>query len=80
MANHNFMLEMRRAIERERAKPPEHDFHDSTIAHLKECRAAAEDTGTRQVFDAQIQIQQQRKAEAIALKADSRRRNASSIG
>ena len=71
------------AVERTRAgdrKPPEVDFHDSTIGHLQKCRAEADDDATRRIFDQQIAIQKQRKAEAIALKADSRRRNAPHSG
>jgi len=56
------------------------DFHDSTIRGLKESRANADTPATRRIFTEQIAIQEKRKAEAVALKQDSRRRNAPRIG
>ncbi len=71
------------ARERSRAfasTPPERDFPDDTIAGLERCRAEADTPATRRIFDEQIQIQHQRKAEARQLKDESRRRNAPAPG
>ena len=71
------------ARERTRAfesTPPDVDFHDTTIHGLEKCRAEADTAATRKIFTEQIAIQEKRKAEAVALKQDSRRRNAPRIG
>lgn len=56
------------------------EFHDSTIRGLKEHRANADNPASRAIFTKQIQIQEQRKAEAVQLKRDSQRRNGQPTG